>query len=330
MKRIFCVLIGICVCHGFAVDMVRMNGYRYGAEAKERFHVVDQDGRPVVGAWFKGGFTIGENHMKDYTVVEGTTNTNGDFIAQGKCNDFLHYSIFKEGYYQSSGDVRYLASRREPCIVNGRWQPFGETHWIVLNRILAPNKLIPFRRNLRDLKIPVFEKWLGFDLEHGDWVKPWGRGVLSDVLMRSSVRVKNVYTDYDYLLEISFTNAPYAGAYLAQKNPCSELKTVHKADPNGVYESEFRFFVKALPQVGTMESLLKEDRYLVFRVRTEVDSAGHLKSAHYGVILGPWLFDQNGMTITDGCFNPLPNDLNVEDGRQLRAALKGTGRFSAR
>lgn len=164
MKRILYALIvvGICFFQGFAVDLVRMNGCRFGAEAKERFHVVDQDGRPVVGARFKGGFTIGENHMKAYSVVEGTTNTNGDFIAQGKCNDFLYYSIFKEGYYQSSGDVRYLASRREPCIVNGRWQPFGETHKIVLNRIIETNKLIPFRRNLRDLKIPVFTLWTRF------------------------------------------------------------------------------------------------------------------------------------------------------------------------
>ena len=62
--------------------------------------------------------------------------------------------------------------------------------------------------------------------------------------------------------------------------------------------------------------------YLVFRTRTRVDEQGHLTGAHYGKILGRWMSDTEFMILSDGCFNPIENNINIEDGTSLRAVLR--------
>ena len=67
---------------------------------------------------------------------------------------------------------------------------------------------------------------------------------------------------------------------------------------------------------------LGRDSYLVFRTRTRVDEYGNLVVAHHGKILGRWLSDTEFMILSDGCFNPVENDVNIEDGSCLRDVLR--------
>ncbi len=60
----------------------------------------------------------------------------------------------------------------------------------------------------------------------------------------------------------------------------------------------------------------------MFRTRTRVDKDGNLVGAHYGKILGRWLSDTEYMILSDGCFNPVENDVNIEDGSGLRDAIR--------
>ena len=111
-----------------ATDVSRARGYAYGAKAKECFYVVDQDGKPVPGARIFGEFVGGPE-------VNGLTDKNGLYIAKGRCKDWLSYSFFKEGYYKTQGDIRYLDTTSFPAVVNRKWQPYGSRRQIVLKRI---------------------------------------------------------------------------------------------------------------------------------------------------------------------------------------------------
>ena len=121
--------------------------------------------------------------------------------------------------------------------------------------------------------------------------------------------------DYRFVMEVSFTNNPYAGAYRLKEDKTSLLTTIFNADSNATCQAEFSY---------VQEEYLDRDSYLVFRTRTRVDKDGNLIGAHYGTILGRWLSDSEYMILSDGCFNPVENDVNIEDGICLRDAIRNS------
>ena len=114
-------------------------------------------------------------------------------------------------------------------------------------------------------------------------------------------------------MDVSFTNMPYAGAYLMKKDLFSDFKNVYHANINASYRQMFTYSFDRYPQKRSIVSELREDEYLVFRTRTKVDERGCLVSANYGVLYGPWSFvGPRGMNIPYLVFNPTPNDTNLE------------------
>lgn len=313
------IALAICVC-AFAAsgeDMTRAIGFTKGALAKTCLRIVDQDGLPVEGARIYGGFTLGGRDK--YVLVDGVTNTNGEYIAEGKCNDWLHYSITKDGYYMSSGDVKYLDTKSVPAVVADKWQPYGETRTVVLKKIKNPIRLRDPGSRYR-YKYPESGKWAGFDLVCGDWVPPLGNGKYEDVMIRY---IREQRQDgYFKSLDISFTNNPYAGAYLMNKDSFSEMDSVYEADTNGVYVGCLRYEFERTAKGNHTISELGPGQYLVFRIRAKTDDEGNLVSAHYGRIMGALQYlEKGGMVLGPVYFNPTPNDTNLEDGEAHRKSL---------
>ena len=83
-----------------AEELALLKARRYGAEAKECLRVVDQEGFPVAYATVRGGFQTGGGR-KDFIPIRGVTDTNGNFVIQGKCAEMMRCSITKAGYYAS-------------------------------------------------------------------------------------------------------------------------------------------------------------------------------------------------------------------------------------
>ena len=78
-----------------AEEMALLKARRYGAEAKECLRVVDQDGAPVAGATMRGALQTGGGR-KDFIPIRGVTDTNGEFVIQGKCTEIIRCSITKQ------------------------------------------------------------------------------------------------------------------------------------------------------------------------------------------------------------------------------------------
>lgn len=322
--KTLCIALVLVVSSVYAADRTRVLGNIRGAKAKECFRVIDQDGNPIEGARVYGGFML--DSPNDYVLIDGVTDTNGVFVAEGRCKDRLGYRITKENYYKTSGEVLYLCTKANPAVVDGKWQPYGSKRTVVLKKIINPAVNIVHAAPIRiEAKIPEYGKWLGFDLEKYDWVSPLGAGKHEDVLLKFTKRTTANWFDFTCTMSVSFTNNPYAGVMVMKKNESSDFVTEYRANTNGQYCATLEYVREMIPGQKRNFSFLDDGSYLIYRTRTTVDEHQKLKTAHYGIILGEWSPTEEYMSLADGCFNPIPNDANVEDGRYLREVLKQRG-----
>ncbi len=302
-----------------AEELTLAKARRYGAQAKECLQVVDQDGMPVADARIWGGLQTGDGY-KDFIPIRGSTDTNGEYIVQGKCTNRITCQITKEGYYASEFVLPNYAYRH--TFKDGKWIPYGSQHTVVLKKIINPQPM-SFHDERTSFKVPVYDEWIGFDCEKYDFVVPYGKGAAKDMLLRFTL--KNPTTDdYHMTMEVSFTNNPYAGAYEMDRARMSEFESVYHADTNAVYRQDFVYSFDQSP-VKTPEytTQLKSDKYLVFRTRTKVDAEGRLVSALYGKIYGDWNFvGPGGMSMAQFVFNTRPNDTNLEDEHTAECSRK--------
>ena len=284
--------------------------YKNGALAKECIRVVDWDGMPVVGAKVDGGLQTGDGY-NDWTPIRGTTDTNGEFVVEGKCTNRIRCGITLDGYYASEFVLPNYASSH--TCQGGKWQPYGSQHEVVLKKIINPQPMI-FHDERTSFKVPMYRKWIGFDCEKYDFVSPHGTGVEKDMLLRFTLDNPSA-DDYRMTMEVSFTNNLYAGAYEMDRTSISEFQSVYHAETNMIYRQSFVYGFNQTPgKTPEYTTQLKSDKYLVFRTRTKVDTEGKLISAFYGKIYGDWNFvGPGGMSMAQFVFNPRPNDTNLED-----------------
>jgi hypothetical protein len=185
--------------------------------------------------------------------------------------------------------------------VDGRWQPWNPTNTVGLKKIKNP---VPMYVKGLNLGVPEFEKPLGFDLEKGDWVSPYGKGVVPDFIFYAKNDQRGL-RDFDYSLVLTFPNekdgiqtfeepALYGG---------SKFKSAYEA-PVENYLPEWKQFRSRRPEAGETNNIDQNRKYY-FRVRTVLDKDGNIVSALYGKIYGDFLQFTYYL-------NPTPNDRNVE------------------
>lgn len=315
--HVFAVVFACIATTGHSQDLSLYRARQHGAEAKECLTVRDQDGLPVADVHISGGLQTGGG-ANDCIPIDGWTDKEGKYVIKGKCTNRIACRMTKDGYYPTTielADYGYTHS-----LSNGLWHPYGEKRIATLKAIKKPGTLIVFPRELRETEVPAQGKWLGFDLELHDWTTPFGAGIHDDILIRINSEMSG--GGFRHEMQLSFTNNPYAGACVREKDLYSEFKTAYAADPEVEYNPNLTFYMAYLPGKGKTSSVVDDSSYLVVRTRTDVDKEGKLISAHYGIIAGPLLFDDGKIVFSDGCFNPTPNDVNLEDGRNLRKSLK--------
>ncbi len=154
---------------GIAQDVSLCNARAHGALAKECLRVVDQDGLPVADAKIWGGLQTGGN-LNDFTPISGMTDTNGEYVIQGKCTNRIRCDIIKDGYYRSEFLLPNYGYNH--TVKKGKWQPFGSVTVIVLRQIKGLGKLVVPEgtgSNVGRWNVPVWDRWIGFDLEKFNW-----------------------------------------------------------------------------------------------------------------------------------------------------------------
>ena len=309
----------------------------FGAEAKICATVVDDDGKPVEDAEVTATYRLYHTGWGDcVNNVTCLTDAGGRADLTGRCDEFDAWVIAeKEGFYRTC-EERSVKSEDNPDGKGiytkwGKWNPYGVKKTYVLKEIRNPVPLVVFRDIA--MSSTEFDKEFGFDLEYGDFVKPYGDGEVADFYVKFEwdEDAQNLVKK----MTMTFPNA-LDGAYICPYYEPSRLKSPYRADEEAQYLKEFVFSKtrKRDPKEGfwriVSEEQLAKDQGLILRTRTKVDADGTLVSAHYSKIYSQ--FDIGGyfpeLEITNGgittFFNPVENDTNLEcDGKSPPELRKG-------
>lgn len=283
----------------------------YGAKIRTTYVIVDDRGVPVPDA--KVHIWLGlENHKDGGKVYYGYTDSDGRYVLDGKTTGLIRYWFIKDGYYKSEGELHLEGAEDEQNAVrDGRWQPYGQTQRVILKRIINPTVE---QWHYGELIRPPRNIWVGLDLETLKFCPPHGSGAHADILLRHVTNLKEAgWRNLCGSLEISFTNQPYAGAYVLKKDEWSDFKSYYLADTNNTYGvRSFKYERAREPERILKYEEFPKDSYIVFRTRTKVDDRGNLLSAHYGKIYGPWGYGDT-VRFESVLFNPISNDPNLEE-----------------
>lgn len=325
MRRIWlcCMVAGMFATPsiGAVVSPLLVKAYRDGAVARVQGCVVDEKGIPLSNAFVRVLFRS-INQRRDDAELSVWTDGEGLFELAHRTNWKIECHIMKDGYYDSNYEISFYDAERA-IVKDGLWTiPDEMNRRIVLRKILSEKALFVFPEGKRmgTWRIPLTNEWVGFDFEYFDWVKPYGKGKWTDMLLRFSSETRG-HIRGRYQMEVSFTNNPYAGAYRGSADKISDLKIPHRADMSKDYVNYYCFLRDTIGDVRK-DTFPGPNDYLVFRTRTQTDAEGFLASAHYGVISGTWISSETVMRMDDAAFNPVENDADIEDGYYLRYLLR--------
>lgn len=292
---------------------------RSGAEAKIVFKVVDDEGKPVEGVkyhialWYK---SAGQSQMFD-----GVTDKNSTVVVAGKCTeDIPSWWFEKDGYYKASGRIR-LAVHDRARLKDGKWLPYGQEKRVVLKKIRKP---IPMyvKPQYRDVVLPSFDEWYGYDMIARDWVSPHGVGIVPDFEVKGHWNGLNDFLKCEYDLEMRFPDEA-SGLSEIEYEGDSMLGSPYQANAQARYERNAIFRVQWDADHRKRRVALSENRMLVLRTRVQKGKDGEIIRSHYSKIrkfdvdLCPREVKGGSREISlrmifDYFFNPTPNDTNLE------------------
>jgi len=248
--------------------------------------------------------------------VKGVTDVNGIFTGQGRCGSAsMGSTITKDGYYLGSAPIPRFSKHNE--ILN-RWEPWNDTCVAILRPIGKPVGLCAKKVQT---EVPVLGQPCGYDLEVGDWVTPYGKGMNRDFIFNiQSKDVKNAQ-NYDEQGELTFANASdgLQETSFSDNGKNSVFRWEREARGDG-YKPQFKLQNTWWNNLGQkpIRSFKFDDTEwdgYFFRVRT-VEQDGKIVSAHYGKIRGGIEIEPRG---TKTCtvvftyyFNPTSLDRNLE------------------
>jgi hypothetical protein len=283
-----------------------------GGKAKITFRVLDNEQYPVAKARIQVGFYYDPEKQG---IITGETDTNGLCTVEGiTCMD-MWYSIEKSEYYKTDG--KYVFGQVEPPVINNHWQPWNPTNTTILKEVKNP---VPMYVKSLKTQIPVIGEPVGFDLEKGDWVAPYGKGVTTDALFSyqtSHATKAEIYSQEDWSyqkkLTVFFPNK-YDGIQKRNSEKSSAFWSIYSALENG-YSDSYSWEQNRTPTKVLIDTATDDSEYFVFRVRTKVDEKGRVIDAKYGKFYGPiqyGLMGDDHRLILTYYFNPNSNDRNIE------------------
>lgn len=286
MKSVYVVLGSLLMVAAARADgITEMWGPR--AAFQVTFRVVDDEGEPVEGAQFGCNWGSRGFAAPDYGQIKGVTGPDGVIVVVGKSvfNEF-NYHAEKSGYYpvRSVGYDRPLFERR----LSGRWKPWNPTVELTLKQVRNP---VPMYARKVTTEIPVKGIPVGFDLQEGDWVKPYGRGRTEDVRITGRGEVWGD-RNYDGEINLVFLGAGNGMlAYDVAKPDGSVLRMPYEAPSTGytpvwTWKTKRSYDAEKMVDVERIDEPPKT-RNFFFRVRTIVDGQGNVVQAWYGKIHGP-------------------------------------------
>lgn len=239
-------------------------------------HVRDPDGLPVEGATVH--LALPRYRLGDqYQFAESTTDEDGVATVSGIAQQDYSLSVGKPGYYRTQGPRRGINDDK------GFKQYAVGVQKFDLELRPIRNPIVGISKSVDRLRIPAFDRPIGFDLEVGDWVAPYGNGKTNDFVFTVGGYFRSL-NDYDQSLTLSFSNQ--GDGILPFKYPKqlgSALKWPYDAPLSG-YEAQRTWRRTFDGKTRTTNFDNSGEMNYLFRVRTELDEFGNVRRAMYGTI----------------------------------------------
>ena len=245
-------------------------------------HVLDEEGAPVDRAEARIGAERrpkGEESGGKGVFAKGVTDEKGYFSGEVEAwsANQAGYHVQKEGHY----GVWLTFRAKDP--VQGKWQPWNPTIQVLLKRIKNP---VPMYAKRVEVKIPEFNKPVGYDMVQGDWVVPYGNGKMSDLIFEAD---RHVQSDQEYhgKLTLRFSNIGDGLLDHEVANPdLPGLRMPYLAPDDGYAATKTWLESRHTLENGEVKIISTASRRMNYfiRVRTVRDKDGKIVSALYGKI----------------------------------------------
>ena len=290
--------------------------------------VKDECGVPVTNAHLlvstqkRLGLGLG-SRKSDYQVSEGYVDRMGIVKHSFHCpsGDCVFW-IEAEGFYPT---IRMPVHYK---IIESKLNlqvSLAENHKhinVKLRKIIDPQPMFAIGSGqFFSVEDDVFSR--GFDLKVGDWVRPFGKGEVSDFTIDKNSSMSNGILRIHSVLRIDGNGN---GAYVENIDKSSEFKSCYKADDSRLMKKEFVFEAVKFPNYTYKATppIVSSDEYMVLRTRSIYDGKGNLISCNFSKIFGEVKI-HCGFSCLSSAFNPNSQDRNIEfdTSRNLNTKTQG-------
>jgi hypothetical protein len=283
MKKYLFVALLFCVSMGGYYPSSALAFYK---STKFTVLVVNENEEPLSGIRVGVGFEKNTGWGTDSSGQQGMTDSEGKLTFSGQSNGHITYGGRNDEYYPSYYDYDFKG------LGTFGWEPWNPELKIVMRKIENPVPM--YARNVKSSKkkieLPVLGREVGFDLEHYDWVAPYGKGETADFIFKATKMVKDK-RDFDVEVILSFLNQGDGIITIKEDfSNGSEFKLPRFAPESG-YDSQKIFEEHRRLGQKVERNFEPEDSY-IFKVRSKYLD-GELIEAKYGKIHGPIFIDAN-------------------------------------
>jgi len=303
MKCIYMSLIAFAL--GAFCAFPSEGGDWFSCPAEITLQIVDENGQPIEGVDVEGYFWSPYTHdaVGDPFVVR--TDKDGKCLLVGTGYRSLAGVARAVGYYPTEFDISL--GDKNLAHEQGRWSLQSST--VILKGMRNP---IPMYANRVVAYIPEQNKPIGFDMEKGDWIIPYGKGRVSDFVVNYTTRQEAVH---QYMKQMHFSVPTTRGGFFVKKLDLFSAFVSDYSAPADEYIPSYLFEQKRTPERIETSKDLQDDEYFIIRSRVVTNDAGEVVSANYSKIYGPirYALWRNQKRIEFVYyFNPTPNDRNLE------------------
>jgi hypothetical protein len=128
--------------------------------------------------------------------IKDVTSKSGKYILKVKTTDLFSLTLIKKGYYTTSWDIELKSPHS-----SNRWFEDKLHKKVVMKKIHNPRP--PFVNHVQWETLPAKQN-VGYDLLIGDWVKPHGKGNVSDIVFNLEKGIEPSTNAYWWIVGVEF------------------------------------------------------------------------------------------------------------------------------
>jgi hypothetical protein len=300
MKKKWMIYIVIMTLIVIIIGMVYQSQVHPRCHGQFVIHCFDDAGKPMHGVCVNAQGTYHYGRGYNLSIFKGYADENGNVFVEFSRradNKDLYLNVISKpsGFYATKVPILFERNGKQ-------WVPKRAEYNFYFRKIVEP---VSMYAKKVEVILPALDIPVGYDLLVGDWVRPHGKGMVSDLLIFLKKSWKSA-DDYTTELTITFPNHEDGVAPIKMRGneyedasgnrlPLSEMLGPWQAAMDGYVGKMTRRKV-VLGKKIINEIIPEKDSCLSLRIRTEYDEVGKIRGGMYGEFGSVDLYDLDSPT----------------------------------